>query len=279
MSATATMGHRHGAGHDGDWKETLGRVGLVGKGILYSAIGLLAIQLAAGSGGGEQASQQGAIQWIAEQPFGRFLLVLLTVALFALAAWRLLDAVVGDPVEGSEGSDRAKFALKGLAYLALAIGALTTTLATWNGTASSGSGSGSGSGSSQQATATVLEWPFGRWIVAAVGLGVIGYAIYTFKKHAIDQEFLQRVDVGQASWLDTAGRWGYAARSVVYVVIGWFFVQSGLTYDPDQSTGMSAALQEIAGKGWGQWLLWAVAVGLLAFGLFSLGEAKHRRSA
>lgn len=274
MSAT-TMGGRHGTGHGDDWKETLGRIGLVGKGVLYSAIGLLAIQLAlGGGGGGEEASQQGAIRWIADQPLGRFLLVLLTVSLFALAAWRLLDAAVGDPVEGSEGSDRAKFAVKGVLYLALAIGALTTTIATWNG-----SSSDSGSGGNQEATATVLEWPFGRWIVAAVGLGIIGYAIYTFKKHALDEEFLQRVDVGDGHWLDTAGRWGYAARSVVYVVIGWFFLQAGLTHDSSESKGMSAALQEIAGEGWGQWLLWAVAVGLLAFGLFSLGEAKHRRAA
>ena len=91
------IGASSAPGHS-DWKETLGRVGLVGKGVLYTVIGLLAVQLALGDASSDQGTT-GAIQWIAEQPFGRFLLVALTVALFALAGWRLLDAMVGDPVD------------------------------------------------------------------------------------------------------------------------------------------------------------------------------------
>jgi hypothetical protein len=276
MTATTPLTRRSGTHHGGggDWKETLGRVGLVGKGVLYSSIGLLAIQLALGSTGGPEADQQGAIEWVAQQPFGRFLLVLLTISLFALAAWRLLDAAVGDPVEGGEASDRAKFAVKGLVYLSLAIGAVSTTIDTWEGTASS-----SGGDSTQETTAAVLGWPGGRWIVAIAGLALIAYAIHTFKAHVIDERFLRRLDVGGDSWIDTAGRWGYAARSVVYVVIGWFLFQSGITYQAGESKGISAALHAIAGEGWGRVVLWGVAVGLLAFGVFTLAEARHRRAA
>lgn len=259
-----------------DWKETMGRVGLVGRGVMYSVIGLLAIQLALGDAGGS-ASNSGAIEWIAEQPLGKFLLVALTISLFALAGWRLLDAAVGDPVEGSEASDRAEFAIKGVFYLSLAVGALTATIANWSG---SGGASGGGSGSgNQQATATVLEWPGGRWIVIAAGLGIIGYAIYMFKKHVVDEEFLQRLAVTGDGWVTKLGRFGYAARSVIFLVIGYFLTQAGLTHEPGETKGLSGALQEISGKGWGQWLLLAVAGGLLAFGLFSLAEAKYRRDA
>ena len=104
-------------------KDRLGRVGLVGKGVVYGVVGLLAIQLATGDAA-EEASTGGAIEWVAEQPFGRFLLVALTVALFALAAWRFLDAAVGDPVEGGETSDRIKYAVQGVVYLALAVASL-----------------------------------------------------------------------------------------------------------------------------------------------------------
>ncbi len=263
----------------GDWKETLGRVGLVGKGVVYSVIGLLAIQLATGDASGD-TTKNGAIEWIATQPFGKFLLVALTISLFALAAWRLLDAAMGDPVEGSEASDRAKFGVKGLLYLSLASGALTATIANWSGGGgSSGGGSGSGDSNQQQAAATVLEWPGGRWIVAVAGLAVIGYAIYNFKKHTVDEEFLQRMSVSADGWVSKLGRAGYAARSVVFVVIGYFLVQAGLTYEPGETKGLSGALQAISGESWGQWLLWAVALGLLSYGVFTVAEAKYRRAA
>lgn len=259
----------------GDWKEAMGRVGLVGRGVMYSVIGMLAIQLALGDPS-EDASSSGAIEWIAQQPLGRFLLVALTISLFSLAVWRLLDAAVGDPVEGSEASDRAEYAIKGVLYLGLAIGSLTATVANWGG-GTSGSGGGSGGGS-QQATATVLEWPAGQWIVTAVGLGIVGYAIYMFKRHTIDEEFLQRLSVSEG-WVTVLGRFGYAGRSATFLVIGYFLVQAGLTHEAGESTGLSGALQEISGQGWGQWVLLAVAAGLLAFGLFSLAEARYRRDA
>jgi hypothetical protein len=282
MATTQTMDRVRATARSpqrGDWKETLGRVGLVGKGVLYSVIGFLAIQLAAGDASTD-TTHNGAIEWIAAQPLGKFLLVGLTVSLFALAAWRLLDAVVGDPVEGSEPSDRAKFAVKGLIYGALATGALTATVANWNGSSSgSSTGGSSGSGTNQQAAATVLEWPAGRWIVTAAGLAVIGYAIYIFKKHVVDEQFLERVSVTSDSWVAKLGRFGYAARSIVFVVIGYFLAQAGITYEPGKTRGLSGALQEISGEGWGQWLLWAVAAGLLAFGIFTIAESRYRRAA
>lgn len=263
----------------GDWKETLGRVGLVGKGVVYTIVGIMAIQLATGDASSGGTNQNGAIGWLASQPLGKFLLVGLTVALFALAVWRFLDALMGDPVEGSEAKDRAKFAILAFIYFGLASAALSATIANWSQSGGGSTGGGGGNSGQQQATATVLEWPGGRWIVMAIGVGVIAYAIYAVKKHVVDQEFLERLDVGSDNWIAGFGRAGYAARSVVTAIVGYFFVQAGLTYDPDEAQGMSAALRELAGDGWGQWVLWAVALGLVAFGAFTLFEAKHRRSA
>ena len=260
---------------NGDWKETMGRIGLVGRGVMYAVIGLLAIQLALGNDS-QEASNSGAIEWIAQQPLGKFLLIALTISLLCLAAWRLLDAAVGDPVEGDDASDRAEYAIKGVVYAALAVGALSATVSNWSG--NGGSGGDSGDSQNQQATATVLEWPAGQWIVTAVGLSIIGYAIYMFKKHVMDEEFLQRLSTSK-DWVEKLGRGGYAARSAIFLVIGWFLTQAGLTHEAGETKGLSGALQEISGQSWGQLLLLAVAVGLLAFGLFSLAEAKYRRDA
>lgn len=255
-------------------KETLGRVGLVGRGVLFGIIGLLAVQLAAGDANSDTTSA-GAVEWLAGQPLGRFLLVALTVSLFSLAAWRTLDAAVGDPVEGHAGRDRVRFAVQALVYLALAVGALTATTANWSGRSSSGTGAGA----EEQATATVLAWPGGQWIVVGVGLTLIGVAVYQFKTHVMDQEFTERLGTAAPSGLTALGRFGYAARSLVYVMVGSFLVQAGLSYEPDKADGLSGALQELSGQGWGQVLLWATAIGLLGFGVFTVAEAKYRPSA
>lgn len=261
----------------GDWKETLGRVGLVGKGALYALVGLLAVQLAAGDVATD-ASKVGAIEWLSDQPFGQVLLVALTIALFAMAAWRLLDAIVGDPVEGDDAKDRVRFAGKGALYLGVAIVTLTSALDSSSGTAGSGGG-GSGDQQQQQATATVFDWPGGRWIVLVGGVGLIGYALYMLKRHTVDGTFLERLDVGSSSWVALLGRIGYAARSMVLVLIGWFLVQAAVTYDAKESKGISGSLKELAGESWGPLALWGVAVGLVGYGMFNLAEARYRRAA
>jgi hypothetical protein len=281
MSATVSTSVRTaGRKVQGDWKDTLGRVGLVGKGVLFAVIGVLAIQLATGDAA--NASKSGAVQWVASQPFGKFLLVALTVSLFALAAWRLLDAWLGDPVEGSEAKDRVKYLVSGVLYLVLAGTALTVTIANWSGGASSGAGSASGSGGSdtqQQATGVVLDWPAGQWLVALAGIAVIGYAAYQVKKNVVDARFTERLEVGETHWAVRLGRVGYGARTVVYAVIGWLLVQAAVTYDPAKTAGLSGALKELAGNGIGQVVLWVVAFGLLGFGAFCVAEAKLRKAA
>lgn len=262
---------KHKVPTDGpDWKDTIGRVGLAGRGVLYAVIAFLALQMALGSPD-EEASSQGAFAWIAEQPLGKVLLIILTVALFCMALWRFLDAAVGDPVEGDEASDRARFAVKGVIYLVLAFGALSVLT-------SGGSSSSGGGESEEQATGVVLDWPMGQWIVGIAGLSVIGYAVYMFKRHALDEHFRERLSTSSESVI-RFGKAGYAARSVVWAVIGILLIQAAVTYDPKEAGGLSAALQEMAATAWGPWLLGAVALGLLAFGAFCVAEAKYRRAA
>jgi hypothetical protein len=69
-------------------------------------VGFLAIRIALGDKD-QAATSEGAVAWVAQQPFGKFLLVALTVGLFALAVWRFLCVLMGDPVEGSEPKDRS----------------------------------------------------------------------------------------------------------------------------------------------------------------------------
>ncbi len=273
MTDTAWRIGRRTAAAPGEGKQALGRLGLVGKGVVYALVGFLALHLATGDRGAD-ASQTGAVEYVARQPFGQFLLVALTAALFAMAAWRLIEVVTGDPVEGSEAKDRAKYAVVGLLYLALASSALSITLANW-GEETRGGGRGGGQ---QQAAAQVLDWPGGRWLVGLGGALLIALAVYTFKTHVIDKEFVERIRAAGAGWLERLGQVGYAARAVVYSIVGVFLIQAAIAFDPNKAKGLSESLASLADSSWGRVVLWAVALGLMAFGAFTLAEARYRRA-
>ena len=73
------------------WIERLGRLGYIAKGIVYILVGVLAAEVAAGVGG-ETTDTRGALQAILQAPFGRFLLVVITVGLAGYALWRFAQA-------------------------------------------------------------------------------------------------------------------------------------------------------------------------------------------
>lgn len=283
----AIRGHGSGAqtwqvAEHGDWRSTLARFGLTAKGILYVAIGVLAINVATGDAASSAASKRGAIELVASQPFGQWLLGILTFGLFALAIWQFILAAQGDPVEGDEAKDRAKFAGKGVVYLGTAISALSILLAQWG--VSSGSGGGTGDGQTQQqATAVVLGWPGGPWIVGIAGLAVIAAGLYQMREHTWHKKFMQRLNRIEMSpsvrrGVERAGQSGYAARGIVLAIVGIFLVVAAIQHDPNEAVGLSGALQALAARGWGQLVLWVVALGLFFYGCFCFAEAKYRRA-
>lgn len=263
----------------GSARSAVARPGLVGRGLFYLVFGFLALDLAFGT----SDSSQGAVEQVASAPFGRFLLIGLTVALVSLVAWKVLQAIAGDPVEGSEATDRAKYALKALAYAGLAATSVTVLIANWDSNAgSSGSSSGS-SETEQQATATVLEWPGGQWLVIIGGLAIVGFALYEAHKYAVEAEFMHRIDTASLEHrtregVEWSGRAGYAGKSAITAVVGIFLVVAGIRHDPDETEGLSGALRSLADSGWGTVLLVVVGIGLFLFAAFSFVEAAHRRT-
>lgn len=262
------------------WRDPVARIGLATKGALYLVLGVLAIQFATGDTSSDQVSQTGAIERVAEQPMGRFLLVVLTIGLFCLAVWHVIQAFTGDPVEGDDASDKAKYAIKAVIYGVLTVTAAKITIDNWSGEGTSGAASGSGDQQSQQATSTLFDLPGGMLLVVLLGLVLIGVAIYQFVVYVVGAEHMDRIDASgrTADVLRTFGRVGYAARAIVVAICGVFFLVAAVQHDPNESKGISGALAELAERNWGRALLWLVAIGFVLFGLFCLAEAKLRRA-
>ena len=75
-------------------------------------------------------------------------------------------------------------------------------------------------------------------------------------------------------WL---GKFGGIARGAVFITVGIFLVVAAVQAKPQQAKGVDSALRTLASAPLGLWLLILVAIGLIMFGLFSLGQAKWRR--
>ena len=71
------------------------------------------------------------------------------------------------------------------------------------------------------------------------------------------------------SWISPLAKTGYAAKGLVYVIIGYLAAETAFG-DGGLITGPSGALHEIRSQPFGQTLLVIVGVGLLAYALFRL---------
>lgn len=261
------------------WRDPLGRAGISARGVLYLVLGLLAIQFARGKTASQQVNQTGAFEKVAEQPFGKVLLVVLVAGLAALALWRFVQAALGDPVEGDEAKDRAKFAGKGIIYTSLTITAAKVAADSWSGGPKKTAANNTGDQQQRHTTSTLFDLPGGRFLVAVLGIVLIGMAAYHVWHHAIQASFMKRLapPSSAARPVKVVGRVGHAARAVVLAISGVFFLVAAAQHDPNESKGVSGSLQQLAQHGWGRLVLWATAVGLFAFGVYCLAEAKYRK--
>jgi len=260
------------------WMTLLARLGYGAKGVVYLIIGWLAIQVAIGDGG-KTTDQRGALQVISEQPFGKFLLVLVTIGLIGFAIWCFLQAWFdtegkGNDIKGIIG--RLGYAITGISYAILAFGALQLVTRTGSGSATKSTTS-----STQDVTAQLLNHSWGVVAVVILGLIVIGVALYMFAK-AYTAKFQRRLLLtGLSAQLRKGviflGRFGYAALGVVFSIIGIFLIVAAVQHNPHEAKGLDTALRTLVQQPFGPWLLGIVALGLFAYGVYSFVEARYRR--
>lgn len=250
--------------------ERFARFGLVSRGAVYALIGVLALGLALGLGGAT-TSQQGALREIAQQPLGTVLLALTAIGLAGYASWRLLRAAIGHGTEDDDSTfDRIGGLVSGIGYALLCATAIQILL-----------GSGGGGGGASQTTGGVLSWTGGVWIVGAAGIFTMGegldQAYKGFKKKFLEKSKTEEMSEKVKSAFTKAGVIGHVARAVVFLLIGYFLLRAAIDYNPDAAVTLDGALTKIANVDYGKFLLGIVAAGLLAFGAYSMLDARYRK--
>jgi hypothetical protein len=252
--------------------ELLARLGYAARGVVNLLIGLLALLAAFGQGGGATGSK-GALQTLPFQPLGNVLLAVVALGLFGFALWRVFQSLLD--ADGLGRTPRAMVVRFGqmvsaLAYAGLGVFAMSLLF-----------GLGTGGGEEQSArdwTRWLLAQPFGRWLVTAIGLAIIGAGLGMAHK-AWSGSFARHLayDRATATWVMPLGRLGYAARAVVFLVIGGFLVLAAYQADPSEAHGLGGALLALQKQPFGRVLFALVAFGLAAFGTFEFAEARYRR--
>ncbi|MEH1895281.1 MAG: DUF1206 domain-containing protein [Nostoc sp.] len=261
--------------HASLWVERLGRFGYVSKGVVYGIVGILAAQAAFGRGG-KTTDTQGALQTIVNQPFGKFLLALVAIGLIGYVIWRFVQAIKDPENKGNDAKGlavRIGYAVNGLIYASLALSAVKIVTGTGDGKNSSDS--------TEDSTARLLSQPFGEWLVGTVGAFVIALGFYQFYQ-AFSGKFRKELNLSklsntQAKWVMRISRFGLAARGIVFCIIGWFLIEAARQSNAATAEGLDEVLQTLAQQPNGAWLLGIVALGLVAYGIYTIIQARYRR--
>lgn len=236
----------------------LTRIGFATRGLLYLVIALLILRT------GRAEDPSGAIEYLG-QGGGQVLLSVIATGLTAYGIWRLADATLDIERHGSDrkgAMERAGAGVSGAIHLLLAWQAVQLM----RGVASSGDGT-------REGARTAMQLP-GGWALVLLGALVLAALGAVQLAKAAKGSFLRYLEpaVAKQPWVQWSGRAGYAARGLVFLISGYLLARAGIEEQAAEAGGMQRVLS---------WLTspfdLIVGVGLLAFGLFSLVEARYRQ--
>lgn len=253
------------AAHNSRAARYVARGGFAVNGLLHILIGVIALQLALPGGEDTDADQGGALRSLAETPFGGILLWVVTIGLAALGLWLILDGFLQRHTEDGK-RNLAIGVAKGLTYLAVAGTALSVAMG----------GSTDSSGDAQSATADLLQTPGGVIFLVIIGLAIIGVGIY-FGYKGVAQKFREDLRVPSGS-VGTAiiglGVAGYVAKGIALLAVGGLVVTAAIASDSARSTGLDGGLRALLELPYGVWILGAVGLGLIAYGVYCFARAR-----
>ncbi|WP_309894384.1 DUF1206 domain-containing protein [Archangium sp.] len=258
------------------WTERLARLGYLAKGVVYAVVGVLALQVAFGTGG-QTTDTKGALATLAQSPLGTALLAVVAVGLVGYVLWRVVQAWMDPDGKGTSPkglAQRAFYLVSAAIHTALALAAFRLVLGT-------GGVGAHGDQSARSWTARLMAEPFGQALVAIVGLVIAGVGLWQGYK-AWKEKFRHKLRLDgmspqHAEWAVRISKLGILARGVVFVMIGTFLVQAALTANPRRARGLDGALETLAAQPHGTLLLALAAAGLMAYAVYMALEARYRR--
>lgn len=253
--------------------DVLGRMGLVGYGVVHLLVAWLALAVAFGVPDAPPDAE-GAVGTIARTPGGSFALGLAAVGLVAFALWQVIAAAIG--FQWVDGGERVRKRV-GAVCKAIAMSALAVIVVEYL------VGAGTGGGTTARSLAgRVLELPAGRvllGLVAGTILVIAGAMTYTGVRRTFMGDLdVRRLPPAVRRSIELVGAVGHLARALALAVVGILAGAAAFSADPNRAGGLDSALRALGSTGLGSGLLVLVATGFAAFGLFCFADAATRRA-
>jgi hypothetical protein len=254
------------------WVERFARVGYAAKALLYITVGLLAARAGLGQGG-RTTDTHGALRVMYGVTLGRAMLLVIAAGLLGYAVWRLIEAILDPEQRGISWKGvgvRIGSAARAVFHGALGVAALRLAY---------GDRSRLGGDHPQYWTARAFELPGGELLVWLAALSIIGYGLYQlYRAYAPKlgrQLQLWKIPESASGFVVGVSRFGIAARGVVFCLIGFLLARAAAHHDAGDAGGVRESLGALAG--FGRWPFVVVALGLVAYGVYELVNARYRR--
>jgi hypothetical protein len=238
-------------------------VGLIAYGVVHLLIAWIALQLALGNSSQQEASQQGALEELADKPLGGVLLWIVALGLFALVIWRAIELIYGH----LDLEKKVSAVGRSLIYLLLGITAVKVALGS----------AGSATGQQQSLSARLMAHGPGRVLIVVIGLAIVAVGVRQIYK-SITKKFTEDLVGGVSDATILLGRIGYAAKGVAFIVVGALFCWAAIDYDPQKAGGLDTALHTIKDQPFGSILLAILALGIAAFGVYAFVWSRNART-
>jgi hypothetical protein len=252
------------------WVKRIAQTGYIAKGVVYVLLGLLGFMAAfeIGGKGDDEATQSGALRFVKELPAGTILLLLLTLGLLCYSIWRGIQAFYNPDHQEKKWTKRLRYIFSGLAYLALAY---TAARALFEDRSDNGD-------QNQKLAGELMNQPMGQVLVGLAGLILAGVGIYQvyygfsekYRKHVQNLSLQSQ----HAALLLRSGKVGYISRGIVWLVIAYLFIRAAVHSSASEAGNTGKAFQFVESSPFGSYLLGALGLGLIAYGIFNFIRAR-----
>lgn len=244
----------------------LARFGCFSIGAVYVLIGLWAL-LALLSLADPAADEERILQRMADFPLGQACIAAIALGTAGYILWLVFEAVF-DPYGFGHS-------LKGVAErVGIGLSALTYGIIVSAGVKVLLGRGGRGEEQQQALVAGVMDWPGGRWLIAAAGLVVAGAGLYQIK-YVHDRDHLRRLEREKLgpflrATVYVLGWAGYLARCAILLVLGGFLLRAAWTADAGAVRDTDSAFDflGLGGSTLGDSLFTLVALGTIGYGIF-----------
>ncbi|MCU1517055.1 MAG: hypothetical protein JWQ75_1776 [Pseudarthrobacter sp.] len=250
--------------------DVVARSGFAVMALLHIIVGAIAIALAFGQPG--QAEATGAIEQLTFNPWGPAVLWACVVACTGLALWQLSEATLrarhlprgqrlGKLI--SSGSLTLAYGSVGLSFAGFAVGMR-----------------GDSGDTTRDFSTALVDAPFGLPLLVAVGLTTMGIGVYFVIKglrRGFKKELFHFDGTRRGKLIDTLGVTGHIAKGIALNLAGLLFVIAAAKHRPEESTGLDGSLKALHDHPFGPYLLVAIGVGFISYGIFALVRARFGR--